>query len=238
MPLLNVIVDLSHHNTVSDFAQVRDAGIVAVIHKATEGTTGVDATYDERKVKAKAAGLLWGAYHFGGRGDVDGQVDHFLDTANPAAGDLLVLDFEPNKFEGTMSLAEAEAFVVAFEKRTGQAPVLYSGQAFLLEQLGDTVKTPLADCPLWIARYSAKLPVIPQAFRDFAIWQYTDGNSGPQPHQVSGIDRCDRDKFNGDDEEALRMFWSNSGFPGLMPKAAKVRVSRQKMVAKQASRGR
>jgi len=34
---LNVVVDISHHNGNPDFAQAAAAGIVGVIHKATQG---------------------------------------------------------------------------------------------------------------------------------------------------------------------------------------------------------
>jgi lysozyme len=205
MALLNAVIDLSHHNTITSFSEARAAGILAVIHKATEGTSFVDARYAERRAQAVAAGLLWGAYHFGIKGTIDAQVGHFLDTVGPT-DDLLVLDFEPNPREGTMTRSEAEAFVVAVQQQTGRAPVLYSGQAFLKERLGNDVETPLAVCPLWIARYSPNRPELPKAFSDFALWQYTDGSGGPQPHQVPGIGRCDRDKFNGD-EAALRDLW-------------------------------
>lgn len=205
MPILNAVVDLSHHNTVTSFGDARAAGILGVIHKATEATQFVDAKYNERQVQAQAASLLWGAYHFGAGGDVIGQVDHFLDAAG--ATDLLVLDFEPNSREGTMSFAEAEAFVEEVQNRTGRFPGLYSGQAFLKEQLGDRTSTILSNCFLWIARYSALRPELPPAFSDFAIWQYTDGSAGPQPHQVRGIGRCCRDKFNGD-EPQLRALWA------------------------------
>jgi lysozyme len=210
MALLNVIVDLSHHNTITSFDDARAAGVLGVIHKATEGTAFVDAMYQDRKARAKAAGLLWGAYHFGTQGNAAAQVTHFLETANPAAGDLLVLDFEPNPREGTMTLADAELFVTTLQQQTGRAPVLYSGQSFLTAELGGNTTTPLAACPLWIARYSSNLPTIPKAFARFDLWQYTDGSSGPQPHQAAGIGRCDRDKFNGADENALRAFWTGS----------------------------
>lgn len=205
MPLLNTVVDLSHHNTITSFGDARSAGVIGVIHKATEGTQFVDANFNERQVLAQAAGLLWGAYHFGAGGDVGEQVDHFLDVAGTT--DLLVLDFEPNPREGTMSLGEAEDFVAEVQKRTGRFPGLYSGQAFLKEQLGDRTDTILSNCFLWIARYSVRRPELPPAFSDFAIWQYTDGSAGPQPHQVPGIGRCDRDKFNGDESE-LRTLWA------------------------------
>ena len=34
---INVVVDLSHHNETVDFAKMKAAGIVGVIHKATQG---------------------------------------------------------------------------------------------------------------------------------------------------------------------------------------------------------
>jgi len=208
-PLLNAIVDLSHHNTVDSFEEARADGIIAVIHKATEGATFVDAKYAERRARAKAAGLLWGAYHFGVKGSVDEQVSHFLGNANAGDSDLLVLDFEPNPREGTMTLSEAETFVQALREETGRQPALYSGQAFLRERLGTRLDSPLSDCLLWIARYSVQLPDPPKAFKRFDIWQYTDGSAGLQPHQVTGIGRCDRDKFNGDEAE-LRGVWGVS----------------------------
>ena len=35
--MLNAVVDISHHNTISSFDAARDAGICGVIHKATQG---------------------------------------------------------------------------------------------------------------------------------------------------------------------------------------------------------
>ena len=204
--MLNVVVDLSHHNSVSSFQQVRDNGIVGVIHKATQGTSIVDATYHARRELALSAGLLWGAYHFGVKGNADAQVDHFLDTTEPAATDLLVLDFEPHGESGTMTRAEAERFVTQVNTRLNRYPGLYSGQAFLRQQMGSNTTSVLKNCFLWIARYSSQSPVVPTAWTTFTFWQYTDGNAGPQPHQVGGIGRCDRDKFNGD-LSGLRRLW-------------------------------
>jgi lysozyme len=209
MPLLNAILDLSHHNTVTSFDEARNAGILGIIHKATEGATYVDANYTGLRPRALSAGLLWGAYHFGVQGKVEAQVDHFLNIVNPGPTDLLVLDFEPNPREGTMKLTEAEAFVTRVKKQTGRWPGVYSGQSFLQEQLKNRTDTPLKNCFLWIARYSTELPKIPDAFSTFSLWQYTDGNAGSQPHQVPGIGRCDRNKFNGD-EVQLRSLWGHS----------------------------
>ncbi len=204
--MLNNVIDISHHNTVTSFQEVKNNGIVGVFHKATQGRTVIDAKYHARRERALANGLLWGAYHFGTKGNVEQQVDHFLDVTNPAATDLLVLDFEPNGESGTMTLSEAERFVTLVNERTGRFPGLYSGQSFIREKVGNNTTTVLKNCFLWIARYSSLRPTVPPAWETFTLWQYTDGNTGDQPHQVPGIGRCDRDKFNGD-LDGLKRLW-------------------------------
>ena len=52
MPL---VIDLSHHNTVTDFGKIAAAGIRGVIHKATEGVTFKDAEYGPRRQAAIGA---------------------------------------------------------------------------------------------------------------------------------------------------------------------------------------
>ncbi len=204
--MLNNVIDISHHNTVASFQQVKDSGIVGVFHKATQGRTVVDAKYHARRQRALDAGLLWGAYHFGTKGNVEEQAAHFLDTVNPTATDLLVLDFEPNGESGTMTLAEAEKFVRLVNDKTGRFPGLYSGQAFIREKVGSNTATVLKNCFLWIARYSSEHPKAPPAWTTFTLWQYTDGNAGDQPHQIPGIGRCDRNKFNGSLEGQQRLW--------------------------------
>jgi Glycosyl hydrolases family 25 len=64
MALLNSVIDLSHHNTVTSFQQIKGNGIIGVIHKATQSTQFVDAEYADRRRDALSAGLLFGSYHF------------------------------------------------------------------------------------------------------------------------------------------------------------------------------
>jgi hypothetical protein len=45
------------------------------------------------------------------------------------------------------------------------------------------------------------------------MWQYTNGALGPEPHEVAGIGRCDRDKFNGS-EAGLRKLWGAAAIAG------------------------
>src|SRR5256885_1238870 len=115
---INVVVDISHHNGNVDLGRAQQAGIVGVIHKATQGTSMVDNMYQTNRQKAQAAGVLWGAYHFGTQSDGAAQADFFLQTVNPDAQTLLVLDYEPNG-NSTMTLAQAKAFVTRVNEVTG-----------------------------------------------------------------------------------------------------------------------
>jgi lysozyme len=203
----NIVVDLSHHNANVDFARARQAGIVGVIHKATQGTRFVDPTYSAHKKGALAAGMLWGAYHFGVGGDGLEQAEHFLDTVQPADHHLLVLDFEANAQGPSMTLEEARAFVTHVKGATGRIPGLYAGH-YLKELLGTSLDPVLGECWLWLSQYGPT-PVVPRNWTTWTMWQYTDGAVGPQPHEVDGIGRCDRDKFQGTEAD-LRALWAGA----------------------------
>ena len=159
--MMNGVIDLSHHNTVTSWAAIKDAGMQGVIHKATQGTSFVDPTYHERRQQALNAGMLWGAYHFGERGSVLSQVLHFVDTVRPVSTDLLVLDFEPCS-SGTMTQEGAEVFVDEVYLQTGRWLGLYSGMSFCADTLGACTITPLARCWLWLARYRRSHQRCPQ----------------------------------------------------------------------------
>src|SRR5215471_17036007 len=124
---VNAVVDLSHHNGDVDLALAKGAGIVGVIHKATQGLEFVDPLYEINRAKARATGLLWGAYHFGTGGDGVAQAEHFLAAGQHGAQDILVLDFEHNLQGASMTLEDARAFVTHLQQITGRWPGLYAG---------------------------------------------------------------------------------------------------------------
>jgi lysozyme len=195
--MFNGIIDVNHYNDI-DLAEAQSEGVVAIIHKATEGATFVDPLYLTRRAQADSLGLLWGAYHFGTAADVDEQLDNFANAAQLRDTDFVALDYETNS-TNTMSQAQAEQFITSFQARFGFVPLIY-GSSLLTEaaQQGSTV---LASCKLWIAQYSnVSQPAIPTLWTSYALWQFTDGENGPQPHTTAGI-ACDRDAFNGTSEE-------------------------------------
>lgn len=201
---INVIVDLSHHNGIVDLAKAKAAGIVGVIHKATQGTSYADPMYQSNRTKAQAAGLFWGAYHFGVGADGVEQADHFLQVVQPGPQDLLVLDFESNGQGPSMNLEEARAFVTHINETLGRFPGFYSGHD-IKQALGTSTDPILTNCWFWLAQYGPT-PVVPVNWATWTMWQYTDGGLGPHPHDVPGIGRCDRDQFNGD-MDALNRLW-------------------------------
>lgn len=205
--MLNSVIDISHHQGENiNFAKVKAAGIVGVIHKATAGTNFKDRMYPINRQKALQAGLLWGAYHWGtGDADAAAQVQYFLEYAAPDDKTLLALDYEPNvsgvhRLGPDMTPQQATDFTTNIKTTRGRFPVLYTGMAMQ----GHIPNLP--DCPLWWARYANQPKGIPETWPTWTLWQYTDGAHGLPPHTVDGIGSCDRDQFNGD-LAALQSLW-------------------------------
>ena len=179
-----LVVDLSHHNTVTDFAATYAAGIRGVIHKASQGATTSDQTYAKRRKDAVAAGLLFGAYHFSDNSNVANQVSNFLRCAAPDENTLLALDWE-DQGKRTMTLAQAKEFLQLVYDKTGQRPILYTGNVGK-EALGGRPDAFLNRHRLWLCQYgnTAKCP---PGWDSYWLWQFSADKSGPQPHSVAGI---------------------------------------------------
>src|SRR4030095_7895902 len=104
----NAVVNLSHYDKMRvDFSGMKSEGIIGVIHEASYPPFARDAQYASRQQAATAAGLLWGAYHYGNGSDPVRQADHFLrvvsgawaqaDPASRPAGLLVSPGFETTR---------------------------------------------------------------------------------------------------------------------------------------------
>jgi len=200
VPGFNGVIDISHHNTVSSIARIKGAGIVAVIHKATEGVRldWRDKEYPGRRKKFKDAGFLWGSYHFSSGDDPMVQFQNYVSYAEPTEDEVICLDFEPSSRGRNMTYEQMLEFVELAQEHFGRYPMIYGG-SMLREVLRGITQSPLSQCPLWYARYFSAPVGVPPIWgaKTWTLWQYTDGNAGPQPQTVSGIGNCDRDTFNG-----------------------------------------
>jgi GH25 family lysozyme M1 (1,4-beta-N-acetylmuramidase) len=197
-----IVVDLSHYDTVTDLNAAKGAGLAGIIYKATQGSGYQDPTYASRRSEAAAAGLLWGAYHFGDNSSVQTQVSNFLAAAQPDANTLVALDYEPNG-DATMSLDQASQFLTLVGQQIGRQPVLYSGS--LIKQTLTQPNTFFGSHRLWLAQYASQ-PVLPSSWQSYWLWQYSDGSAGPQPQSVPGIPgnsagQIDCNTFDGTPDE-------------------------------------
>ncbi len=223
---LDAVIDISRSVSVSDFRRVRQSNILGVIHKATEGSDYVDTACAARRPQAEAAGLLWGAYHFGTRQTPGArQAAFFLSVARPGPRTLLALDLEANENNpsNSMTVDQAEAFVQAVAEATGRLPVVYvhptwaNGDPLPVSGLSlgarITPQSILARCGLWVADYHDS-PEIPLAWEatGWRLWQYAGDETANRPAYgqtsiVQGVSHCDRNLFNGD-ATALQKFWT------------------------------
>ena len=209
--MLNLrVVDIYHGDKVTSFQKAADAGIWGVIHKATTGGTGRDDKYASRRKSATDAGLLWGAYHWGTKSNVAGQVNNFLEYANPDQSTLVALDFERTG-DNTMSLDQAREFLKLVGEKLGRKAIIYSGE-LIKAGLGYNKDSFFGAHRLWLAHYNAH-PKAQKSWEKYWLWQYADRTSGLEPNTVAGIPgdadgNLDCDAYDGTREQ-LREEWAS-----------------------------
>jgi lysozyme len=198
-------IDVSHHNGRVDWNAAAKAGVVFAFAKATEGPTFVDGWFANHWKGLRDAGLLRGAYHFFRPSkDPLAQADHFCDTVGPLGPGNLppVLDIEDTPLKDEWKLVDGvdarldllDQWVGRVVERLGRRPIFYTSGYFWRGTLGNSPR--FADLLLWIARYGAKRPSLPGAWKDWAFWQYGDQGTLPGLAETFDVDR-----FNGTLEE-------------------------------------
>ena len=200
MTINRKVIDLRHWDTVTSWPAIKAAGIIGVIHKATESTTYVDPNYVSRRSAALAEGLLWGAYHFAHSGNIAAQVNAFLGVTGIDHTMLYALDWEDTP-SGTMTAAEAQEFINYVEAVTGlNTMVIYSGNT-AKEKLGSATNGFFGRRRLWLAEFGST-PVTQASWTAPFLWQYSDGINGPDPRNCPGVSaECDTSSWAGTDAE-------------------------------------
>lgn len=136
--------------------------------------------YQTRRMLAKAKGLLWGAYHLARPGNPIDQANHFLDYAEPARDEMMVLDLEGLDTTEFMSLEDAEIFASHIKARTGRYPVLYTNHvtARYIAVRRKQYRV-LSRLPLWYARYKPEIKgVFPMGNWDnYLLWQFSSASN-------------------------------------------------------------
>lgn len=173
--------------------------------------------YQTRRLLAKAHGMLWGAYHLARPGNPIDQANHFLDYAEPAVDEMMVLDLEGLDSTKFMSLEDAEVFVRHIKTRTGRYPVLYTNhitaQHIAIHRQEFRL---LSRLPLWYARYKPDIKgVFPMGNWDgYLLWQFSSAtNCGDKgcPMRIEGtLDDIDVNTVQAT-PKALAAVWPQGG---------------------------
>lgn len=206
-----LIIDIYHGDSVVDLQKTKAAGIIGVIHKATQGKTICDPKYDVRRKQAAIAGMLWGAYHFfhgqGSTADAVAEADFFLGYVDSTPDTLLALDWE-NVGGGSATATQARAFLDRIQDRLQRKAVIYSGNVAKERIRGKDDY--FGAHRLWLCQYGKTWKT--QASWPYPwLWQNNGDASGPGPHTISGINGyCDNNTIvDPMTEDRLRSEWSS-----------------------------
>ncbi|MGN6549773.1 MAG: glycoside hydrolase family 25 protein [Pararhizobium sp.] len=205
------VIDLSHFNTVQHLDGLRAAGIVGVIHKATQGTAWTDAKYAARRQWFIENGFAFAAYHFLTAGMADVQMKHFVDSAMPEPGERVIIDYE----DKDCTLADLQAAVSWLRQHAPENPICVYGGSLLEDHIGSRSVLWLEGSSLWTAEYTARdAPKWPTGtWARWDLWQYSDGQSGGKPNTIDGVSQVDCSEFNGTDAECRAWFNAGAGAP-------------------------
>jgi lysozyme len=211
----NIVVDLSHWQSTVDFSELKDAGVLGVIFKCTEGTGYLDDTYSPRVAQATEVGLYVAAYHFLHHSYVQDQMDWFVKNAGLADGCRLVIDYENSNNDE----ANFDDLIEAVEYLMAEYPqyeiTVYSGNKIKEDLAGSIYNGTLAaNTSLWIAHYTSnESPVWPSAtWPQWSLWQWTESGD------VAGVaGDCDLNRWNGNPSKLGDWFYKPSGVVPVPP---------------------
>lgn len=203
-----------------DVERVAREGYSGLIVKATQGATGYTApsTFDSWVRRARAAGMVPGAYHWLTSAAAGGQLDHYLsrlDAVGGPEGMLCAVDVEDTASPPTWAVLKS--FVEGFRQRTSGHPLLLYTGAWWWTPRGwpGASLTPY----LWASRYVAGTGPGSALYAKVPASWWTPGYGGwPQATllqfssrgQVAG-QAVDVNAFRGPREQLLALTTSREG---------------------------
>lgn len=209
----SIVIDAYEGNSIDWNKMATDTKVVGVIHRATIGTR-IDTKYTSRRQIAKEKGYLWGAYHFGKRGDTILQANTFLSLIGNDPETLIVLDLEDTNASTLMNIDEAVVFMNYIYEKTGKIPVVYANHSttkLLNQKVNKNIL--FKQSKLWYARFKESIPDFPIGiWSNYFLWQFSSEiNCTSQSclYKVPGTTSdMDVNVFNGPASE-LQLMWNN-----------------------------
>ncbi|NBK80533.1 hypothetical protein D5272_18810 [bacterium D16-76] len=166
-------VDLSTHNKVKDYAALKASGIEFAILRTGYGSDypgQQDALFEKHIAGCEAAGIAWGAYHYGYARDRQGGIDEakhclrILAGRKPAYG--VWYDMEDESTLGGDLARAAQGFCSTIEA-AGLYAGVYSNYNWFTHYLTDPV---FDRYDRWAAQYNS----VCELKKPYGIWQFTD----------------------------------------------------------------
>jgi len=215
-------IDISHWQDFPDFEEVAAAGVVAMIHKASEGTSYIDPNRITNIIAATDAGIACCTYHWLKPGNAAEQMEFYLEVVDPVDGERMVIDYE----ESGCTLDDLHEAVETLRDDPRDLQItVYSGH-LLKEQLGSKRDELLAEhTDLWLAQYTSGEVSWPSGtYEHWTLWQYSETG------EIDGIDDnyVDLNEFDGTDAELVQWI-SPAGRPPPSPRPPKPPIATVKV---------
>lgn len=181
-----IVLDVSNVHPLYSTKDLADSGAVALIARATEGSSGKNSTdpkLEYHRVKAERAGVAFGSYVFLHPGSKGSEADLYLKYAKPTTGDIQPIIDAETLDGGTFATAAArvESCARVLEEE-GLDPILYASASFWQGLFKENPR--LARLRVWEAQYPGKitrwLPALAQRRikllhgASVVMWQFTD----------------------------------------------------------------
>ena len=188
-------VDFSHWQSKVNTDKLKTAGIQFAIVKAGEvyiktinKPAVTDDMHDRNIRELKRAGIICGDYYyFHPSAGAAKQARHYAAIRAKNMPDLPpVIDIEDSdKYKPLDVAKQIMAFITELKAKTGQQPIIYSRNGFLVNDCGNP------DWPegtlFWIARYGLTIKDLsPKIKPHVIIWQYTDRLALPGLPKMDG----------------------------------------------------
>lgn len=191
-----MIIDLSHHNTITDWNKVKSAVEGVILRMGYTGYGSGKCVYDKKYKdylrEVKALNMLYGLYYFPQSITVDEAVKEAEFIYNEVKDQQLLLGLwldsehaEPvNKSGRADKLTRADRttflhIIIEYLKERGIPCGVYASTSWLYNNLDMNM---LKDVPVWVAQWKAQC----EYKGNYILWQYS--NKGIIPGIVGSVD--------------------------------------------------
>ncbi len=191
-------IDLSHHNPIPNWNNVREEKISFAYLKVTEGVTHKDRNYAVNYELAKNAGLKVGSYHFYTFGlSGEEQAKHFIQEAKCMEGDMVpAIDIEHSKVNlynkdkdyKKIVIQELKSLDSTLLAHYGVHPIIYTNKdcyklyikdnfrdniLWLSDPINEPEDAAIPNWRIWQFTHKGELSGIPNEKFDFNYYRYS-----------------------------------------------------------------